>query len=199
VIAHLAGTLISKSEGSVVIDCGGVGYAVAVSNTTYAQLPATGSQCSLHTELVVREDAMLVYGFATTDERQFFLQLITVQSVGPKVALSVLSAGSPAELCEAVALGDKAKFQSVAGVGKRTAERIVVELKDKVGSFAFDPAKATGEAASGTATTGSSRLLARDSLVALGYQLDDADELLRNVEAESVEDLVSGALKAARQ
>src|SRR6185312_13148672 len=113
--------------------CAGVGYRLAVSTETLRHTPAVGKSATLHTHLIVRDDALLLYGFASEAERDLFLLLIGVQSVGPKVALAVLSGGAPRELLAAVAAGDTARLQAVPGVGKRTAERIVVELREKVG------------------------------------------------------------------
>jgi Holliday junction DNA helicase RuvA len=140
----------------------------------------------------VRDDALLLYGFATEEERDLFLLLIGVQSVGPKVALAVLSGGPPRELLGAVAAGDTARLQAVPGIGKRTAERIVVELREKVGvpgpeeeihiSRGDDP-----------------RRLARDGLVGLGFSLQEADTLLREAAGETPEDLIAAALRESRR
>ena len=142
--------------------CGGVGYRLAVSAETLRHAPAVGKPATLHTHLIVRDDALQLYGFATEEERDLFLLLIGVQSVGPKVALAVLSGGTPRELLAAVAAGDTARLQAVPGIGKRTAERIVVELREKVGAApADDPiVVARGD---------DPRLLARDGLVGLGF------------------------------
>src|SRR5947209_2402888 len=118
----------------VVIECGGVGYRLAVSSETLRHVPAVANNVLLHCHLVVRDDALQLYGFATEEERELFLMLIAVQSVGPKVALAVLSGGPPRELLKAVAAGDSARLQAAPGVGKRTAERIIVELREKVGA-----------------------------------------------------------------
>ena len=132
-IALVSGTVAVRRSDHVVIDCGGVGYKLAVSSHTLRQVPAVGSDVLLHAHLVVRDDALALYGFASEDERELFLMLLGVQSVGPKVALAVLSGGSPRELLTALAAGDAARFQAVPGIGKRTAERIIVELREKVG------------------------------------------------------------------
>ena len=116
----------------------GVGYRLAVSAQTLSTVPAAGEEALLHTHLVMRDDGMHLYGFATEDERELFLMLIGVQSVGPKVALAVLSGGTPRELLNAIAAGDTARFQAVPGIGKRTAERIIVELREKVAGKVTD-------------------------------------------------------------
>ena len=133
-IALVSGTVAVRRADHVVIDCGGVGYRLAISAETLRHVPAVGNQVTLHAHLVVRDDALALYGFATEEERELFLMLLGVQSVGPKVALAVLSGGPPRELLAALAAGDSGRFQAVPGIGKRTAERIIVELREKVGA-----------------------------------------------------------------
>jgi Holliday junction DNA helicase RuvA len=133
---------------------------------------------------------MHLYGFATEDERDLFLMLIGVQSVGPKVALAVLSGGTPRELLNAIASGDSARFQAVPGIGKRTAERIIVELKEKVADAAIDEIVIT--------RSDDPRTLARQGLVGLGFSAEEADGLLDRAEGDTAEELIAGALKAAR-
>ena len=133
-IALVSGSVAVRRADHVVIDCGGVGYKLAVSAETLRHVPAVGRQVLLHAHLVVRDDALALYGFATEEERELFLMLLNVQSVGPKVALAVLSGGPPRELLAALAAGDAARLQAVPGIGKRTAERIIVELREKVGA-----------------------------------------------------------------
>jgi len=190
-IASLNGTVVRRRPGEVVIECGGVGYLLAVSAETLAAIPATGKQATLQTRLVVRDDQMQLYGFATEPEHQLFGLLVGVQSVGPKVALAVLSGGSPRELVNAIASEDSARFQAVPGIGKRTAERIIVELKEKV-------AGETGDEIVVTRASDEPRSLAREGLVGLGYSPQEADELLDAAEGESAEELIAAALKAAR-
>ena len=132
-IALLSGEVAVRRPDHVVVSCGGVGYRLSVSAETLRHVPKMGEPIVLHTHLIVRDDALLLYGFATEEERDLFLLLIGVQSVGPKMALAVLSGGPPRELLGAVAAGDTARLQAVPGIGKRTAERIVVELREKVG------------------------------------------------------------------
>jgi Holliday junction DNA helicase RuvA len=183
---------VVRRKDHLVLSCGGVGYRLAVSSETLRHTPAVGSPATLHTHLIVRDDALLLYGFASEAERDLFLLLIGVQSVGPKVALAVLSGGTPRELLAAVAAGDTARLQAVQGVGKRTAERIVVELRAKVGAApADDPIM--------VARGDDPRLLARDGLLGLGYSLQEADELLDGAEGETPEGLIAHALKVARR
>ena len=191
-IALLAGNVAVRRGDHVVIECGGVGYRVAVSAQTLRKIPAVGHQTLLHTHLVVRDDALALYGFATEEERSLFLMLLGVQSVGPKVALAVLSGGPPRDLLAAGAGGDTARLQAVPGIGKRTAERIVVELREKV-----DGALPTAEI---TITRADDpRSLAREGLIGLGYSAAEADELLERTEGERPEDLIAGALRTARR
>ena len=150
-IALVSGTVAVRRGDHVVIDTGGVGYRLAVSAETLRHVPAVGKEVLLHTHMVVREDALQLYGFATEQERELFLMLIGVQSVGPKVALAVLSGGPPRELLKAVAAGDTARLQAAPGVGKRTAERIIVELREKVGATA--PEVGGDHRSSGAAST----------------------------------------------
>jgi len=131
-IALLSGTLVNVADASVVIDCGGVGYQVGVSAQTVAALPAVGDSMLIHTHLVVRDDSMALFGFATVAERELFLALTTVPSVGPKLALAVVGSAPVDVLSAAIGSGDAARLQSVPGVGKRTAERICLDLKDSL-------------------------------------------------------------------
>lgn len=191
-IALISGKVAARRVDHVVVDCGGVGYRLAVSAETLRHVPAVGHQATLHTHLVVRDDALLLYGFATEEERELFLLLLGVQAVGPKVALAVLSGGSPRDLLRAVAAGDTARLQAAPGVGKRTAERIVVELREKV--------EATHERDPITITrTDDPRTLARHGLMELGYSPQEADELLAGVSGERAEDLIAAALRTARR
>jgi holliday junction DNA helicase RuvA len=191
VIALISGVVAARRHDHVVVDCGGVGYRLAVSAETLRHVPAVGQPATLHTHLVVRDDALALYGFSSEDERELFLMLLGVQAVGPKVALAVLSGGPPRELLRALAAGDTARLQAAPGVGKRTAERIIVELREKVGS-------APAEAAISISRGDDPRLLARDGLVELGYSPQEADELLRNASGERAEELISEALRMAR-
>src|ERR1700757_3356909 len=187
-IALVSGTVAVRRGDPVVIDCGGVGYRLAVSAETLRHVPAVGKDVLLHTHLVVRDDALALYGFATEEERELFLMLIGVQSVGPKVALAVLSGGPPRELLRALAAGDTARLQAAPGVGKRTAERIIVELREKVG--------ATLPEDSITVTRSDDPVtLAREALLGLGYSATEVDSLLDGAPAHSTEELIAHALR----
>jgi holliday junction DNA helicase RuvA len=193
VIALVRGEVAVRRSDHVVILTGGIGYRLAVSAETLRHVPAAGRTVTLHSHLVVRDDALALYGFATEEERDLFLALIGVQSVGPKVALAVLSGGPPRDIVAAVAAGDVARLQAVPGIGKRTAERIVVELREKV-------AAALGAAGEEIVVTRADdpRRLARDGLVELGFTVPEADELLRDAADGTPEDLIAQALRAAR-
>jgi len=192
VIASVRGEVLSRLGGEVVIEAAGVGYRMAVSTQTLTSVPAAGESARLFTHLVLRDDGIHLFGFATQSERELFLMLIGVQSVGPKVALAVLSGGTPRELLNAIASGDSARFQAVPGIGKRTAERIIVELKEKVAGQGTDDIVVT------RAGDDSPRGLAREGLVGLGFDAREIDVLLDKAEGETPEELIAEALRAAR-
>ncbi len=166
-------------------------------------MPPIGEQVTLHAHLIVRDDALALYGFHSEQERDLFLMLLSVQAVGPKVALAVLSGGAPRELIAAIAAGDAARFQAVPGIGKRTAERIIVELREKVvvrGEEAVGEtilAARAGEQSAGADADGG-RGLARAGLLELGYSPAEVDSLLLDAEGESAEQLIAHALRVAR-
>jgi Holliday junction DNA helicase RuvA len=191
-IALVRGEVAIRRSDHVVVLCGGVGYRMAVSSETLRHVPAVGGETTLHTHLVVREDALLLHGFHSEQERDLFLMLLSVQAVGPKVAVAVLSSGSPRELLSAIAGADAARFQAVPGIGKRTAERIIVELREKVGVDAEVGGMGIVSRSSGP------RALALEGLLALGYNALEADELLRGMDGDSPEELIAGALRTAR-
>jgi Holliday junction DNA helicase RuvA len=190
VIASVRGAVTARKPDHVVVECAGVGYRVAVSANTLGSVPGVGKEVALHTHLVLRDDAMHLFGFVSEEERELFLMLIGVQGVGPKVALAVLSGGSPRELLNAIATGDSARFQAVPGIGKRTADRVIVELREKVAGRVSDEIVIT--------KSDDPRILARQGLESLGFSVQEADELLDSAEGESAEDLIAAALRAAR-
>ncbi len=201
-IALLRGEVAVRRSDHVVVLCESVGYRAAVSAETLRHVPPVGEPVTLHAHLIVRDDALALYGFHSEQERDLFLMLLSVQAVGPKVALAVLSGGSPRELIAAIAAGDAARFQAVPGIGKRTAERVIVELREKV------VVRGEGEGTDGTilAARGAhvdgedadGRALARAGLLELGYAPGEADELLLGAAGESAEELLSHALRFAR-
>ncbi len=192
-IALVRGEVAIRRADHVIVLCAGVGYRMAVSSETLRHVPPVGEQTTLHTHLVVRDDALLLHGFHSEQERDLFLMLLSVQAVGPKVALAVLSSGPPRELLGSIAAADSARFQAVPGIGKRTAERIIVELREKVAPDIELPGP-------GAPSTGSNaRALAQEGLVALGYSAPESERLLRDLEGESPEELIAGALRSARK
>ena len=191
-IASVRGQVLSRLGGAVVIEAGGVGYRLAVSAETMRQVPAAGREGRLLAHLILRDDGIHLYGFAAEAERELFLLLIGVQGVGPKVALAVLSGGSPRELLNAIASGDSARFQAVPGIGKRTAERIIVELREKVAG------RATDDIVVRRTPSDDPRTLAREGLVGLGFTPQEADGLLDDAAGDTPEELISEALRAAR-
>jgi Holliday junction DNA helicase RuvA len=189
VIAAVRGEVLSRRVDHVVVDTGGVGYRLAVSAETLRAVPRAGEQVSLHAHLIVRDDALALFGFATEEERDLFLSLVSVSGVGPKMALAALSGGPVDELLRAIAGADAKRFQAVPGIGKRTAERIIVELKEKVAD------QLGTEAPEGTGAEAGPRAEARDGLVGLGYSAAEAEKLLAQASGESAEELLASALR----
>ena len=189
-IYRLRGTLVEKDTEGVVIDVGGVGYRSSASLATLRALPSLGEECVIHTRMVVREDAMLLFGFAVREERAAFDALTAVSKVGPKLALAVLSSMSPADVAEAVARGDVLKLASVPGLGRKTAERLVLELKGKnLVVFGTEPV-AAGDGGGGP------YMEAREALTGLGYSLEEAEKALNDVPPQdTVERYIKEALR----
>jgi Holliday junction DNA helicase RuvA len=194
-IASVRGEVLVRRPDHVVVDTAGVGYRLTVSSETLKAVPATGKEVQLHAQLVVRDDSMQLYGFASEEERDLFLHLNSVSGVGPKVAVAILSGGTPRELLKAIALGDHKRFQAVNGVGKRTAERVIVELREKV---AGELEHASPDVQPGVgAVEDEPHLLAREGLVSLGYSLMEAERLLDGADGGSPEELIHIALRRA--
>jgi Holliday junction DNA helicase RuvA len=190
-IAAVRGEVMVRRPDHVVIDAAGVGYRLTVSSETLKAVPAAGSDAFLHAELIAREDSLALYGFASEEERDLFRLLISVSGVGPKVAIAALSGGSARELMRAIAAGDGKRFQAVPGIGKRTAERIIVELREKVAG------ELEVEVALAAADEGDARALARDGLVNLGYAPLEAEQLLEGLEDGEPQELIAAALRKA--
>jgi holliday junction DNA helicase RuvA len=188
-IARLRGKAVARTAEGLVLDVNGVGYLVSPTASALRKAEG-GGDVAIDTYLHVREDALQLYGFADPEERELFVLLLSVNGVGPKVALAIVS-GSPApELRRAIALEDAARFQAIPGIGKKTAERIVLELKEKLGAEA--PIRMP------TRPGSSSHLVARDALVELGYSVSEAEQALAVVDPElPPEERVRQALKAA--
>ena len=188
-IARLRGRAVANTPDGLVLDVGGVGYLVAATPTAVRRA-TDGDEVSLHTYLHVREDALQLYGFAEAAERELFVQLLSVNGVGPKVALAIVSGSPAAELRRAIALEDIARFQAIPGIGKKTAERIVLELKEKLGSGAPEP--------NATALVGAPHVVARDALVELGWSVVEAEQALARTDPDAPpEERVREALKKA--
>lgn len=191
-IERLTGTVAAKTPDGVVIDVGGVGFLLEVSAISLRDTPAVGERTTLFAHLHVREEALQLYGFSTEEERELFRLFLGVSKIGPKLALAALSCRRAPDLKRALAVGDVALFSSVPGIGKKTAERLILELREKVGEAALGGA---GAATPGVATDGGSLALARAALVELGYSVLEADRLLAPLDPERpVEDLVRDAL-----
>ena len=197
--AYVSGTLADKKPTEAVIEAGGVGYRLLIPASSFEKLPAAGQPAKLVTTFVVRDDALTLYGFATDAERSTFETLTSVSGVGPKLALAALSAMSPSELRDTVVAGDAAMLTRVPGVGKRTAERLVVELRDKFAALdGLEPAGALG----GDGAASEARADARSGLEALGLGRAEAEKRLRKVlraypGTQSAEDLIRLALREA--
>jgi holliday junction DNA helicase RuvA len=192
-IERLKGTVAAVSGDAVVVDVAGVGFQADVSAVTMRDVPKVGGDVVLFTHLHVREDALQLFGFSTEEERELFRLFIGVSKIGPKLALAALGSRRPPELKRAVASGDVALFSSVPGIGKKTAERIILELKDKVVELA---GLQTGLAGAHAAARDDGAVpLARAALVELGYTQTEADRLLADLDADlPAETLVREAL-----
>lgn len=186
-IGRITGTLLEKNPPQVLVDCQGVGYEVDVPMSTFYNLPANGEAVTLHTHLTVREDAHLLFGFGTLEERRVFRQLLKISGVGARTALSVLSGMSVSELVQTVSAHDGARLTKIPGIGKKTAERLLLELRDKL------------TAGIGTVVAGSDAEIRSDALnalLALGYSDKEATQALGKIAPETpVQDAIRHALK----
>jgi len=182
-IAALTGILLHKDPASVIIDVQGVGYEVLLSSRTYDGLPPVGEKTFLHIHTSVREDAITLYGFISVEEKKLFLLLNTVSGVGPKLGLGILSGIDSGELCNAISLKDMARLTSLSGVGKKTAQRLCMELGEKVGAFALEqPAAASGQGTTPVRSEGFALQDAASALLNLGYPQETAWQALRTVQ-----------------
>jgi Holliday junction DNA helicase RuvA len=186
-IARLRGKPVGRGAEGLILDVNGVGYLVHA--TPRALAKSDGAELTVETYLHVREDALSLYGFADSEERELFIQLLSVSGIGPKVALAIVSGSTPAELRRAIAREDTARFQAIPGIGKKTAQRVVLELKEKL-------------AGSESVTYGDARsdqhLVAREALVELGYTLIEAEQALARIDSGlPPEERVRLALRAA--
>ena len=187
---YIKGTLIKKAENFVVVDCGGVGYMINTSLTSISTLGAAGSEVTMYTYLVVREDAMELCGFASIEEKEMFLKLISVSGVGPKAAMSILSVGSPSQIAAAIITNDTKTITKAQGVGPKVAQRVILELKDKIDNSELDISNDTIEV-----QTDDTRTEAINSLIVLGYSPEAATKAVAKTEAGlSVEEMIKKAL-----
>jgi Holliday junction DNA helicase RuvA len=187
-IGKLTGTLGDKNPPQVLVDCNGVGYEVDVPMSTFYNLPGVGEKVSLLTHFVVREDAQILYGFASSGEREAFRQLIKISGVGPRTALAVLSGMSVADIAQAVTTQDAARLVKVPGIGKKTAERLLLELKGKIGADI---------GAAGAVATTDAQTDILQALIALGYSDKEAAAALKSLPKDiGVSEGIKQALKA---
>ncbi len=190
-IGHLTGKLIAKTPPTLLVDLGGVGYELEAPMSTFYTLPAVGQQVSLHTHLVVREDAHLLLGFSSLSEKNLFRELIRISGVGPKLALTILSGASVEEFWNAVRSLDASSLTRLPGIGKKTAERLLMEMKDRA-------APASTTVIAGASSTGALQE-ARAALATLGYKPAEVQRLTESVQHErmTTEQIIQEALKKA--
>ena len=186
-IARLTGIPVARTADGIVLDVGGVGYLLRATDRAHKKAKE-GREVTFETYLHVREDVLQLYGFAEPAERELFEQLLSVSGVGPKVALLIVSGSTPAELRKAIVLGDITRFVAIPGVGKKTAERVVLELKEKLGDAVVVPAHGAAKP----------QLVAREALMELGYSLVEADQALAEIDPDlPAEERVRLALRQA--
>ncbi len=193
-IGSIRGRLAAKLPPHVIVECGGVGYEIETPMSTFLELPDTGNDVFLHTHLAVREDAHILFGFSTAEEKALFRSLIKVSGVGAKIGLAVLSAMSVADFQRCVQREDAPMLMKIPGVGRKTAQQLILDLRDRIGKVLVIPKSASGIAAAPDA-----RSEAFDALVALGYKPNEVKRLLDRVElaGQSAEDIIRSALKKA--
>ncbi len=198
-IGRLRGTLLSKMPPFLLVDVQGVGYEVEAPMSTFYQLPAIENEVVLHTHLIVREDAQILCGFATESERRLFRSLIRVNGVGAKLALAILSGMSADEFARHVAENDIAGLTRLPGVGKKTAERLVIEMRDRLEDWQSGEAASLPAAAASAASQPDPGREAVTALVALGYRPQEASRMVQKVDSEGLasEDIIREALRAS--
>jgi len=189
-IAHLNGRLIEKNPTNLIIECGGVGYFVKISLNTFSAL-GTDEQLKIFTQQIIREDANLLYGFATTEERELFNLLLSVSGIGPNTAILMLSSLQPAEIASAIQTDDVRTIQSIKGIGAKTAQRVIIDLKDKMVKVEWS------SNANIFAGHNTNRFDALTALISLGFDKKAAEKAIEKIATgnESVEELIKGSLK----
>jgi Holliday junction DNA helicase RuvA len=199
-IGRLHGTLLRKQPPELLLDVHGVGYEISAPMSTFYQLPETGATVTLHTHLVVREDAHLLFGFASETERQLFRALLKVSGVGPKVALAILSGISVDDFVRCVQANDAARLVRLPGIGKKTAERLLIEMRDRIEQWGSGATVVPGAAPVATPLTADSAVKeALAALVALGYSPPEASKMLAKIDTaqRSSEQIIRAALQSA--
>jgi Holliday junction DNA helicase RuvA len=194
-IAHLSGRLLKKRTESLIIDAGGIGYEVLVPLSTFYTLPEPEDRVSLHIYTHVREDAFILFGFKTTLEKSLFMMLISVSGIGPKLGINILSGMGPRELLDAIARGDAPRLQSIPGVGKKTADRIALELRDKAARMTPEPVEAVPSPRDDEYNRRVDDALS--ALVNLGYPAKSAKRAVEMASTALEEPTLEGLIKAA--
>ena len=202
-IGRLRGTLLEKQPPHLLVECGGVGYEVEAPMSVFYRLPETGGEVILYTHFVVREDAQLLYGFSDTRERSLFRTLIKVNGVGPKLGLTILSGIEASDFVRSVHDGDSATLVKLPGIGKKTAERLIVEMKDKLANWQVETSVTDGLSGTPLGEMVAKQVAdieqeAVSALVALGYKPQDASKVISKIYADgmSSEELIRQALKS---
>lgn len=197
-IGRISGILLEKQAPELLVDIGGIGYEVQASLATIYQLPALGEAVTLHTHFVVREDAQLLYGFVTLEERSLFRSLIKVNGVGPKLAITILSGIDTQEFVRCVRDGDTAALVKLPGVGKKTAERLLVEMKDRLSDWQLDSSLSPVDRAAGGSNS-SIIAEAESALVALGYKPQQASSAIAAVNNATIDDSITNSEELIRR
>lgn len=189
-IAHLNGRLIEKHPTNLIIECGGVGYFVKISLNTFSAI-GSGEQLKIYTQQIIREDAHLLFGFATVEERDVFNLLLSVSGIGPNTAILMLSSLQPAEIAQAIQTEDVRTIQAIKGIGAKTAQRVIIDLKDKMVKVEW------GGGTNIFAGHNTNRFDALTALISLGFDKKAAEKAIEKIATgtESVEELIKGALK----
>jgi Holliday junction DNA helicase RuvA len=197
-IGRLTGILLEKSPPELLLDVNGVGYEIQAPMTSFYQLPEIGARVTLHTHLVVREDAHLLFGFSRLEERTLFRSLLKVSGVGAKMALAILSSMSPDQFALCIAHDDSASLTRIPGVGKKTAERLVVEMRDRLSDWQYAVKPAVRPAGGSTAAAMDPRQDAISALQALGYKPAEVSKMVQAVDEEglSAEEIIRRALQS---
>lgn len=192
-IGRIAGTLISRTPPQLLVDCQGVGYEIEAPMPVFYELPQVGDKVVLFIHMVVREDAQLLYGFSTLDQRAMFRELIKVSGVGAKMAVAILSGLSADDFAQCIANQDVAALTRLPGIGKKTAERLIVEMQDRVGKLTDNTASLSTSVAGAAAGGNSTQAVA--ALESLGFKSAEAQRMVKGAEGDSVEELLRSALK----